>query len=93
VADIGDKELMLLKNHGTLSVGKTAADCWVGMYYLERACTMQVQAMTAGRENLLIAPEASQAEVRSQVARGIGGGLAWPGCLRKLDRELPGYDA
>jgi ribulose-5-phosphate 4-epimerase/fuculose-1-phosphate aldolase len=93
VADIGDKTLMLLKNHGTLSVGETAADCWIGMYYLERACTMQVKAMTAGRQNVLIAPEASQAEVKSQVARGIGGGLAWPGCLRKLDRELPGYDA
>lgn len=93
VADIGDKTLMLLRNHGTLSVGETAADCWVGMYYLERACTMQVKALTVGREKVLIAPEASQAEVKSQVARGIGGALAWPGCLRKLDRERPGYDA
>jgi ribulose-5-phosphate 4-epimerase/fuculose-1-phosphate aldolase len=93
VADIGDKTLMLLRNHGTLAVGDTAANCWVGMYYLERACKMQVQAMSAGRENILIAPDASQAEVKAQVARGIGGALAWPGCLRKLDRELPGYDA
>jgi ribulose-5-phosphate 4-epimerase/fuculose-1-phosphate aldolase len=93
VADIGSKTLMLLRNHGTLSVGDTAANCWIGMYYLERACKQQVMAMSAGRENVLIAPEASQLEVRNQVARGIGGGLAWPGCLRKLDRELPGYDA
>lgn len=93
VADIGDKTLMLLRNHGTLAVGDTAANCWVGMYYLERACTMQVQAMSAGRDNVLIASDASQAEVRNQVARGIGGALAWPACLRKLDRQLPGYDA
>ena len=93
VADIGDKTLMLLRNHGTLAVGATAADCWVGMYYLERACTMQIQALSAGRENVLDAPVASQAEVKNQVSRGIGGALAWPGCLRKLDRELPGYDA
>ena len=93
VADIGDKTLMLLRNHGTLAVGGTAADCWIDMYYLERACAIQVRAMTAGRENILIASEASQAEVRSQVARGIGGPLAWPGCLRKLDRAMPGYDA
>ncbi|WP_293904344.1 class II aldolase/adducin family protein [Phenylobacterium sp.] len=93
VADLGDKTLMLLKNHGTLSVGETAANCWVGMYYLERSCTMQVKAMSGGRDNVLIAPEASQAEVRSQVAGGVGGGLAWPACLRKLDRALPGYDA
>ena len=93
VASLGDKNLMLLRNHGTLAVGDTAANCWVGMYYLERACTMQVSALTAGRDKVLIAPGASQDEVKSQVARGIGGALAWPGCLRKLDRELPGYDA
>jgi ribulose-5-phosphate 4-epimerase/fuculose-1-phosphate aldolase len=93
VHDIGDKTLMLLKNHGTLSVGESAANCWVGMYYLERACRMQIQALSAGRENVLFAPVASQNEVKSQISRGIGGGLAWPGCLRKLDRELPGYDA
>jgi ribulose-5-phosphate 4-epimerase/fuculose-1-phosphate aldolase len=93
VADIGDKTLMLLRNHGTLAVGDSAANCWVGMYYLERACTMQVKALSGGAEQILIAPDASQAEVRNQVARGIGGALAWPGCLRKLDRELPGYDA
>jgi len=93
VADIGDKTLMLLRNHGTLSVGETAAECWVGMFYLERACKQQVMALSAGRENVLFAPQASQAEVKMQVARGIGGALAWPGCLRRLDREMPGYDA
>jgi ribulose-5-phosphate 4-epimerase/fuculose-1-phosphate aldolase len=93
IADLGDKELMLLRNHGTLSAGKTAADCWTGMFYLERACKQQIMALSGGRENILIAPKASQDEVKSQVMRGIGGQLAWPGCLRKLDRELPGYDA
>jgi ribulose-5-phosphate 4-epimerase/fuculose-1-phosphate aldolase len=93
VADLGDKTLMLLRNHGTLAVGKTAADCWTGMFYLERACKQQVMALSAGRENVLIAPEAAQSEVRGQVSRGIGGALACPGALRRLDRELPGYDA
>jgi ribulose-5-phosphate 4-epimerase/fuculose-1-phosphate aldolase len=63
------------------------------MYYLERACTMQVKALSGGAQGILIAPDAAQAEVRNQVARGMGGALAWPGSLRKLDRELPGYDA
>jgi len=93
VADIGDKTLMLLRNHGTLAVGSTAAECWVGMFFLERACKQQVMALSAGRENVLFAPDASRAEVTNVVGRGIGGGLAWPGCLRRLDRELPGYDA
>ncbi len=93
VASLGEKTLMLLRNHGTLAVGESAADCWVGMYYLERSCTMQVAALTAGRDRVLIAPDASQDEVRNQTTRGVGGALAWPACLRKLDRELPGYDA
>ena len=93
VADIGTKSLMLLRNHGTLSTGDTAANCWIGMYYLERACKQQVMALAAGRENVLIAPEAAQIEVRNQVSRGIGGALAWPGCLRRLEKASPGYDA
>ena len=93
VHDLGDKSMMLLRNHGTLAVGKSAADCWGHMFYLERACKQQVMALSAGRENVLIAPEASQTEVRAQVSRGLGGTLAWPGCLRRLDRQSPGYDA
>ena len=93
VADMGDKEVLLLRNHGTLAVGRTAADCWVNMFYLERSCLQQVMALSAGREGLLIAPKAAQDEVRSQVSRGIGGSLAWPGALRRLDRHSPGYDA
>jgi hypothetical protein len=44
---------------------------------------------------VLFAPEASQAEVRGQMGNGMGpiGSLAWPGCLRQLDRGSPGYDA
>ncbi|MDQ2859476.1 MAG: class II aldolase/adducin family protein [Pseudomonadota bacterium] len=93
VQDLGDKSVMLLRNHGTLAVGGTAGDCWIGMFYLERACKQQVMALSCGRENVLMASEQSQAEVRAQVAGGMGGALAWPACLRRLDRENPGYDA
>ncbi len=93
VADMGDASMMLLRNHGTLTVGATAAECWVNMFFLERACKQQVMALSAGRENVRLASEASQSEVRTQTSRGLGGGLAWPGALRQLDRHLPGYDA
>ena len=93
VKDLGDNTMMLLRNHGTLAVGRTAADCWVNIFYLERACKQQVMALTAGRDNVLIAPQASQDEVRRQVSAGLGGALAWPGCLRRIDRRSPGYDA
>ena len=93
VDDLGDKVMMLLRNHGTLTVGRTAADCWTRMFYLERACKQQVMALSGGREHVRIASQASQDEVRDQVSGGVGGALAWPGCLRRLDRESPGYDA
>jgi ribulose-5-phosphate 4-epimerase/fuculose-1-phosphate aldolase len=93
VSDLGDKCVMLLRNHGTLAVGRTAGDCWTSMFYLERACKQQVMALSCGRDKVLLAPDASQAEVRNQTGRGVGGALAWPGCLRRLDRQSPGYDA
>ena len=95
VADLGDKSLCLLRNHGTLTVGETAAECWTGMFFLERACKQQIMALSVGRENVLLAPQAAQDVVKYQQSRGFGGAgkLAWPGCLRKLDRESPGYDA
>ena len=93
VADLGDKHAFILRNHGTLTVGRTAADCWLYMYYLEKACTQQILALSAGREGMLIAPDAAQETVENQVRMGMGGRLAWPGALRRLDRESPGYDA
>ena len=93
VADIGTKNLMLLRNHGTLSAASTAADCWTAMFFLERACKQQVMALSGGRENVLFATDDAIGLVEQQVSRGIGGALAWPGLLRKLDRENPGYDA
>ena len=94
VADLGNKNAMMLWNHGTLAVGATAAQCWTQIFFLERACQMQVMAAAHGRENLRIAPDHAIATVAQQqaAASGMGAMLAWPGCLRKLDRESPGYD-
>jgi ribulose-5-phosphate 4-epimerase/fuculose-1-phosphate aldolase len=95
VRDLGGKSLMLLRNHGTLAVGPTAAATWLGMFFLERACSQQVAALSAGADGIVTAPRESQAEVAAQVkGAGTGGAaaLAWPGFLRRLQRELPGYD-
>jgi len=95
VHDLGDKTLLLLRNHGTLAVGRSAAAAFMGIYYLERACQMQVMALSAGEAGVANAPQAAQDEVRSQISGGPAmiGALAWPALLRKLDRQAPGYDA
>jgi ribulose-5-phosphate 4-epimerase/fuculose-1-phosphate aldolase len=94
VHDLGDKHLLLLRNHGTLALGGSAAEAWINLYYLEKACQQQVKALSGGRENVRLAPDAAQAEVRQQsVGLRWVAPLAWPGALRQLDRKSPGYDA
>jgi len=94
-ADLGDKALMMLRNHGTLAVGPSAGEAWVGLWHLERACKMQVMALSAGRDRVLHASQSSRDEVAKVIAGGFGGmaRLPWPGLLRRLDRQSPGYDA
>ena len=92
---------MLLRNHGTLTCGETAAMTFTRMFFLERACKMQVMALTAGRDGVLECGEELQDKVAGQGGlTGQSSGmktmsqmLVWPALLRKLDRELPGYAA
>jgi ribulose-5-phosphate 4-epimerase/fuculose-1-phosphate aldolase len=93
VADLGTKSAMLLRNHGTLTLGNTIADAFMRMYYLERACAMQVAALSGGAAALHYPPAGVQEVVRQQ-ARGMSGALsnlAWGGLLRMLDRTDTSY--
>ena len=93
VADLGDNIFFMLRNHGLLTVGGSIADAFLSMYIFEAACTIQVRALAGGRE-LIPIPDAVLAgaeQMKQQVTHGLGGALAWPGLLRKLDRKLPGY--
>src|SRR5919107_4383533 len=65
VTDLGDKSLMLLRNHGTLAVGENVGECFIKLYYLERACQAQVMALSAGEANLNNPPQGSP-EVTAQ---------------------------
>jgi ribulose-5-phosphate 4-epimerase/fuculose-1-phosphate aldolase len=93
VADLGDKHFLMLRNHGLLTVADNVPDAFLFMYFFEAACTIQVRALAGSRELISIDPRLI-AGVRSQVqqvTRGVGGALAWPGLLRKLDRLDPSY--
>jgi ribulose-5-phosphate 4-epimerase/fuculose-1-phosphate aldolase len=97
VADLGDKDVMLLRHHGTLAVGSTAAEAWSRMFILETACRQQVMALTAGRDGVRNVPQAAIDMMREQFKGGKmgreGAELAWPAYLRRLNRTCPGYDA
>jgi ribulose-5-phosphate 4-epimerase/fuculose-1-phosphate aldolase len=76
-----------------LTVGRTAAEAFVGMYVLEAACRIQVMAQFGGADLILIGEpilKGVSAQL-DQVTKGLGAELAWPALLRKLDRIDPGY--
>jgi ribulose-5-phosphate 4-epimerase/fuculose-1-phosphate aldolase len=89
--DLGDKNLMLLHNHGTLAVGKTCAEAFLRMYFLERACTMQVRTRMLGDISMDHPTDEAVIEKNAELTRRgamseLAEKLVWPALLRKLDR-------
>jgi ribulose-5-phosphate 4-epimerase/fuculose-1-phosphate aldolase len=95
VADLGPtKRAMILRNHGTLAIGKTVAECFLNLYFLERACEAQVMALTAGPNGLYNPPQGTPEKAAGQGKHGlsmVANALAWPALLRKLDRTDPSF--
>ncbi len=93
VADLGEKTFLILRSHGLLTAAPSVADAFLAMFVLQRACEIQVMAQ-AGGGTLIPIPQPILDGARAQsaqVTRGLGGALAWPAVLRKLDRLDPNY--
>ena len=91
-ADLGSKNYLMLRNHGLLTVGRTVAEAFVGMYVFESTCQIQVSAQ-AGGELIMIDPKIMEAmpAVIEMAAKGRGANITWSALLRKLDRTDPSY--
>jgi ribulose-5-phosphate 4-epimerase/fuculose-1-phosphate aldolase len=95
VRDLGDHEAMILRNHGLLVVGRTVPAAFNVLFRLERACEVQVMALSCNTK-LIYPPQDVMEEtfdkMRSRTDRPARNGeLAWPAYLRKLDRTDPSY--
>jgi ribulose-5-phosphate 4-epimerase/fuculose-1-phosphate aldolase len=95
VADLGEKNYLMLRNHGLLTVGRTVADAFQAMYLFETVCTIQVRAQAGGGPLVSVDPSivATARQQSAAVSRGLGSQLIWPGLLRRLERRSPGYDS
>lgn len=93
VADLGEKNFMILRNHGLLTCGKTMADAFLNMYILESACRIQILGQSGGKELVQIHPQILQGITAqaAMVTKGLGADLVFPALLRKLDRIDPSY--
>jgi len=97
VENLGTKSLLMLRNHGTLTLGPSCGTAFLRMYFLENACKTQILAQSVGgEEHLHEEPEEMGARVYQQGAAafvpGMGDNLVWPGLMRKLARSNPGHD-
>ncbi|HEX2829272.1 MAG TPA: class II aldolase/adducin family protein [Burkholderiales bacterium] len=97
--DLGpDGAMLILRNHGTLTLGETVGEAFARMNRLERACRLQVLALSGGAEPNPVAQEvvdhamAQGPQIYGKGGQSAGGALVWSALLRKLDRENPGYD-
>jgi len=101
VHDLADKPVLMLRNHGLLTVGATVGQAFLRMYYLEKACEIQLAAQACGE--LLLPPHEVCAHTERQFndpGRPLEEGqlsdpdamqLAWAAMLRLLERIAPGY--
>ncbi|MCW8196118.1 class II aldolase/adducin family protein [Proteobacteria bacterium 005FR1] len=93
VADLGNKNVMILRNHGTLTVARSVAGAFLAMYTLETACQAQIAAQAGGGELIMVPQEIidGAGAASETTTKNKGGSLAWPALLRKLDRIDPSY--
>ncbi len=96
VRDLGDKNYLVLRNHGLLVCAPTIAQAFKEMYAMEKACKTQLAIMAAGGERValssnLLEHTARQFENDAKVTKARPSG--WPSLKKMLDRVSPGYDA
>ena len=87
-----DKSVLMMGNHGVLVIGASVAEAFDDLYYLERAATVQILALSTGRAPALI-PEAIAAKTCAQWLSypSDSARLHFDALKEILDEEEPGY--
>jgi ribulose-5-phosphate 4-epimerase/fuculose-1-phosphate aldolase len=93
LADLGDAEALMLRNHGALTVGRTVGEAFNWMHRLEMACRSQLAAMACNTPMVEVSDQVLHATWNNyqRGTRRPFGVMEWPGLLRKLDRIDPSY--
>lgn len=91
-ASMGEADVVFLKNHGVMVVGRTIAQAWDDLYYLERACEAQRLAESTGRKLKPVPDEVARRTYEQMMAEtGESARLHLESVKRTLDREAPDY--
>lgn len=96
-ADLGEKRLLILRNHGTLSAGRSVAEAFALIYRLERACRTQIAAQSGGTRLRAIADDVAERSIEqgraifSDTGFAPAGRLEWRALLNRLDASGRDY--
>lgn len=90
IDDLGDKNIMILRNHGTLTLGRDVPEAFIWCYFLIKACEIQVATLHGGP---LHYPNQAAIDTTYEQSEGLPdiGHLAWKALIRKLDHHDPSY--
>ena len=95
VKSIGKKEYLILRNHGLLTTGRSVAEAFTRMYYLNKACEIQVATLSAGQKVTIPSPEVCEHAAKQHddyaYLDTVHLDREWTALLRLLDRDGGGY--
>jgi len=94
IANLGDKSLMILRNHGLLAGGRTIPEAFQNLWAMERACQVQVTTDSTGRPNIPVGPEIlakSEQLMAMQAMGGPSGELEFKALTRLIEKIDPSY--
>ncbi len=88
VANLGDKRMMLLRNHGIIAMGQTLPEAFIKHWSLQRACEIQLATLSMGKP-LTVAPEVvgvHQRDLHMAQVPGGTGAADFAAMVRLVDR-------
>jgi ribulose-5-phosphate 4-epimerase/fuculose-1-phosphate aldolase len=93
IRNLGDSEVLILRNHGAISVGRTVGEAFNWMHRLELACRSQLAAMACNTPLRQVSQQVLEVTWNNYQpgTRRPYGVMEWPGLLRKLDRLDDSY--
>jgi ribulose-5-phosphate 4-epimerase/fuculose-1-phosphate aldolase len=92
--DLGDKTVMILRNHGTLVAASSIAEAWLLMYTLETACQIQIAAQSGGAELIMLSDDMidlNRTVLADATAAGQGAQMVWNAMVGKVSRKDPSF--
>jgi ribulose-5-phosphate 4-epimerase/fuculose-1-phosphate aldolase len=86
--NLGQNNVMILKNHGLLTCGKTVSEAFMLMYYLDRACKNQIDISSMNKKITTPSDKIMEfAAKQYEDSRFLLGKHEWPALLRLLDKN------